>query len=69
MHIAARQGDLKLMKTYVEQGAELETKNGTGVILYTECKIVDFVALLFSHHKSFGVRQGEPGKIIDLILS
>ena len=33
MHIAARQGDLKLMKTYVEQGAELETKDDAGVIL------------------------------------
>ena len=33
MHIAARQGDLKLMKTYIEQGAELETKDDTGVSL------------------------------------
>ena len=32
MHIAARQGNLKLMKTYVEQGAELETKDDKGVI-------------------------------------
>ena len=33
MHTAARQGNLKLMKTYVEQGAELETKDDNGVIL------------------------------------
>ena len=69
MHVAARQGNLKLMKTYVEQGAELETKDDIGVILYMKCKITDFVSLFFSHHKSFRVRQGEPGKIINLILS
>ena len=63
MHIAARQGDLKLMKTYVEQGAELETKDDTGVILSSILRVFFFCLVqlpLFSSHKSFGVRQGEP---------
>ena len=42
MHIAARQGDLKLMKTYVEQGAELETKDDTGVILASILRVFFF---------------------------